>query len=153
MKHLKLAMVCLGFALIAMVASEAEAGKIKKPPKGSRTESTDEMIAPHRFDDFPTMDFVGGTLTNDPHTGWKIGNTSIFVKSGCVIVMDGIEEQGWLEAGREAIVMGARFGDSISAWSIHISQPTYKSMGMSASKELKESGPNSNVGKILQRVE
>ena len=153
MKHLKLAMICLGFALTAMVVNEAEAGKIKKPPKGSRTENKEEQTKPHRFDNYPSMDFVGGTLTQDPHTGWKIGGTPLHLKEGCVITMDGVEEQGWLEEGREAVVMGARFGDTISAWSIHISQPTYKMMGMSQSEELKEAGSNPNVGKILKRAE
>ena len=49
--------------------------------------------------------------------------------------------------------MGARFGDAISARSIHISQPAYKSMGLSQSPEIKEAGPNPNVGKIVSPVE
>ena len=49
--------------------------------------------------------------------------------------------------------MGARFGDAISARAIHISQPSYKSMGQSQSPELKETGPNPNVGKIVRPVE
>jgi hypothetical protein len=153
MKHLKLAMICLGFAVAAMVVSEADAGKIKKPPKGSRTEDSEELTEPHRFDSYPGMDFVGGTLSRDAHAGWKIGNTPLFLKDGCVITMDGVEEQGWLEEGREAVIMGARIGNAISAWSVQISQPTYKTMGMSQSNELKEPGPNPNVGKVLKRVE
>jgi len=153
MKHLKLAMICLGFAVAAMVVSEAEAGRIKKPQKGSRTDKTEEQTKPQRFDNYPTMDFVGGTLTQDAHVGWKIGNTPLYLKDGCVITMDGVEEQGWLEEGREAVVMGARFGEAISAWSIHISHPAYKTMGMSQSQELKEPGPNPNVGKVLKRAE
>ena len=153
MKHLKLAVICLILAMGIMVVSDAEAGKTKKPPKGSRTEKTEEETKPHRFDDYPSMDFVGGTLTQDPHTGWKIGNTSLYLKKGCVIVMDGVEEQGWLEEGREAVVMGARMGEAISAWSVHIAQPTYKTMGMSQSNEQKKPGPNPNVGKITKRAE
>lgn len=153
MKHLNLVTICLILAMGIMVVNDAEAGKIKKPPKESRTEKTEEETLAHRFDDFPSMDFVGGTLTEDAHSGWKIGNTPLFVKEGCVITMDGVEEQGWLEEGREAIVMGARLGEAISAWSIHVAQPTYKSVGRSQSQEHKEPGPNGNVGKITKRVE
>jgi hypothetical protein len=152
MKHLKLAMICLGLALTVMVVTEAEAGRTKKPKKDSRTEKTEEMKKPRRFDNQPTMDFLGGTLSQDAHTGWKIGGTSLYLRKDCVIIMDGTEG-GWLEEGRQAVVMGSRVGNAISAWSIHIAQPEYKTMGLGQSKELKEAGPNPNVGKILKPVE
>ena len=153
MKHLKLAMICLCLTFAVMVVTEADAGKIKKPKKGQRTEKTEEQMKPHRFDKQPAMDFVGGTLTQDAHAGWKIGNTQLYIGKGCVIKVDGDEEGGYLEEGREAIVMGARFGNAISARSIHISKPVYKTMGLSQSTELKEAGPNPNVGKIVSPVE
>ncbi len=152
MKHLKLAMICLGFTLAAMVVTEAEAGRKNKTPKGARTEKTEEMKEARRFDNKPTMDFLGGTLSRDAHSGWKIGGTSLYLRKDCVIIMEGVEE-GWLEEGRQAIVMGSRVGNAISAWSIHIAQPEYKTMGLSQSKELKEAGPNPNVGQILKPVE
>jgi hypothetical protein len=153
MKHLKLAMICLCFTFAVMAVTGADAGKIKQPKKGQRTEKTEEQMKPQRFNNQPSMDFLGGTLTQDPHAGWKIGNTSLYIGKGCVIKMDGVEEGGYLAEGREAIVMGARFGNAISARSIHISQPRYKSMGLSQSPETKETGPNPNVGKIVRPVE
>ncbi len=152
MKNFKLAMIGLGLALTVMVVTDAEAGRRKKPEKGERTEKTEEMKKPQRFDNLPTMDFLGGTLTRDAHSGWKIGDTPLYLHGDCVITMDGAEE-GWLEEGREAVVMGARMGGAISAWSIHVAQPQYKTMGLSQSKELKKAGPNPNVGQILKPVE
>ena len=152
MKNFKLAMIGLSLALTVMVVTDAEAGRRKKPEKGARTEKTEEMKKPRRFDNLPTMDFLGGTLTRDAHSGWKIGETPLYLHGDCVITMDGADE-GWLEEGREAVVMGARMGGAISAWSIHVSQPSYKTMGSSMSKELKESGPNPNVGRIVKPIE
>jgi len=152
MKNFKLAMIGLGLALTVMVVTDAEAGRRKKPEKGARTEKTEEMKKPHRFDNLPTMDFLGGILSRDAHSGWKGGETPLYLHGDCVITMDGADE-GWLEEGREAVVMGARVGGAISAWSIHVSQPSYKTMGSSMSKELKESGPNPNVGKIVKPIE
>ena len=152
MKNFKLAMICLGLALTVMVVTDAEAGRKKKPAKGARTEKTEEMKKPHRFDNQPTMEFLGGTLTKDAHSGWKIGDTPLYLRGDCVITMDGVGE-GWLEEGREAVIMGARMGGAITAWSIHVAQPEYKTIGHSQSKELKEVGPNPNVGKIVEPVE
>ena len=152
MKNFKLAMIGLGLALTVMVVTDAEAGRRKKPEKEARTEKTEEMMKPHRFDNLPTMDFLGGILTRDAHSGWKIGETPLYLHGDCVITMDGAAE-GWLEEGREAVVMGARVGGGISAWSIHVAQPQYKTIGLSQSNELKEAGPNPNVGKIVKPVE
>lgn len=152
MKNFKLAMIGLGLALTVMVVTDAEAGRRNKTEKGARTEKTEEMKKPHRFDNLPTMDFLGGILTRDAHSGWKIGNTPLYLHGDCVITMDGTDE-GWLEEGREAVVMGARMGEAISAWSIHVAQPQYKTIGLSQSEELKEAGPNPNVGRIVKPVE
>jgi len=152
MKHLKLAMICLSLALIAMVVTEAEAGRKNKPTKGARTEKTEEEMLPHRFDNLPTMSFMSGMLTRDAHSGWKVGETSLYLHSDCVITMDGAEK-GMLKEGRKAIVMGSRIGGAVSAWAIHVSQPTFNAAGFNRSEELKEAGPNPNVGIILKPVE
>lgn len=152
MKNLKLAMICLALAAMVISVGDAEAGKRNKPKKGARTEKSEEMKVPRRFDNLPSMEFMGGTLTRDAHSGWKLGETPLYVRGDCVITMDGSDD-GWLEEGREAVVMGARTGGAISAWSIHVAQPAYKTMGSSMAAELKEAGPNPNVGKIVKPVE
>ncbi len=152
MKHLKLAMICLSLALTVMVVSEAEAGRIKKPTKGERTEKTEEEMIARRFDNLPTMSFMSGILTRDAHSGWKVGEIPLYLHGDCVITMDGSDE-GMLQEGSKAVVMGSRMGGAVSAWAIHVSQPTFKSAGMKRSEERKEAGPNSNVGMILEPKE
>ena len=114
MKHLKLAMFCLSLALTAMVVSEAEAGRFKKPAKGARTEKTEEEKIARRFDNLPTMSFMSGILTRDAHSGWKVGETPLYLHGECVITMDGSDE-GMLQEGAKAIVMGARMGGGTSS--------------------------------------
>ena len=150
MKHLKLAMICLGLALTAMVVTEADAGRIKKPPKGSRTEKTEDEMKPVRIAKLPPMEFVGGTLTQDLHTGWKIGNTPLYLGKNCVI-SSGEGDGVMLVEGLEAVVMGTRFGNAINARSIVLSRSIQKSPGGSYAEGLKEVGPNPNVGVYSQR--
>jgi len=152
MKHLKLAMICLSLTLTVMVVSEAEAGRFNKPSKGERTEKTEEEMIPRRFDNLPTMSFMSGILTRDAHSGWKIGETPLYLHGECVITMDGSDE-GMLQEGAKAIVMGARMGGAVSAWAIHVSMPQYGMAGFNKSAERKEVGPNSNVGMILEPKE
>ena len=154
MKHLKLTTICLGIAMIALVVSEAEAGLFGKSRKKKRTEKTEEMKQPARYDNYPTMKFVGGTLSRSSHSGWKIGEIPLYVHKECVITVGGSEE-GWLEEGSRATVMGNMVGGAINAYSIYISPPPYMSMngGMGALEDVKEAGPNPDVGKILIPVE
>jgi hypothetical protein len=152
MKHLKLAMIGTALVLVTMVATEADAKKMKKPPKGSRTEKTEEMKIPRRFDNYPPMHFLGGILTRDGMSGWKVGEIPLYLHKDCVITMDGADE-GWLEEGRNAVVMGAKIGNAISAWSVHLSLPEFSNAEYSSKKELKEAGNNPNVGKIIKKAE
>jgi hypothetical protein len=154
MKNLKLKTICLGLALAlaAMTVAEAEAGVFGKKNKKDRTEKSEEEMTPRRFDKYPTMKFMGGTLTRDAHSGWKLGETPLFLGADCVITMEGSDE-GLLEEGREAVVMGSMIGGSMSAVSILVMKPSYQNMGQAQSKELKEAGPNPNVGRIMKPVE
>jgi hypothetical protein len=152
MKSLKLTIACLGLVFLVTAVADAEAGWLEKPKKQQRTEKTEEQMKPYRPDYFPTMGFVGGVLSRDAHSGWKIGDTPLYLAEDCVITMAGVEGDGWLEEGREATVMGVRMGGAISAHSIVVSDPPYMSLG-NASEELKEPGPNPNVGKIVKPLE
>lgn len=152
MKNLKLATICLGFALFALVATEASAGLFAKTKKQDRTEKSEDDKTPRRFDKYPNMQFVGGTLSRDTHSGWKIGEVNLLVRGDCSITADGTDE-GWLEEGSKAVVMGSRMGNTISAWSIVVSPPAYKSLGLGNSREQKEPGANPSVGIILKPAE
>jgi hypothetical protein len=153
MKNLKLTMVCLGLALTAMVVSEADAGVFKKDGKKARTEKSEEMSKPARHDNYPSMKFVGGILSRDMHSGWKIGETPLYLHQDCVISGSEEDGSGGLEEGRHATVMGAPVGGAINAYSIYVSSPSYKSIGLGGSQELKEPGPNPSVGVITNPAE
>jgi hypothetical protein len=152
MKHLKPAMICLCLAVTLMVVAEAEAEKINIPSKGARTEKTEEMMKPARFDHYPPMSFMSGVLYHDPHSGWKIGETPLYVSGNCVITLEG-EEEGRLEEGRKAVVMGSRVGDGISALTVNVSRPQFGKRAASPSDGIKEAGSNPNVGVYVKRPE
>jgi hypothetical protein len=152
MKHLKLAMIFLCLAMMGMVTMEAEAGWLKKSDKKERTEKPEEMSVPHRFDRNPNMVFMGGTLSQDPLSGWKIGDTPLYLGKKCVITMAGADK-GTLEEGREAVVMGVKVGEAISAWSIQVA-PLYTPMQLDSGIEPEmEPGDNPNVGRYTGPVD
>ena len=154
MRNLKLTTICLGLALAltAMSVVEAQAGVFGKNKKKDRTEKSQEEKTPRRFENHPPMHFKGGTLSRDAHSGWKLGENPLFLAPDCVIAMEGSEE-GYLEEGREAVVMGSMVGNTISAVSILVMKPSYQNLGLGQSSELKEAGPNPNVGRIVKPAE
>lgn len=152
MKNIKSTTVFLVLALTVMFVAEADADWFGKDKKKARTEKSEEMKKPAEYNKYPSMSFVGGILSQTAHSGWKIGETPLYLRSDCVISMADSEE-GWLEEGRHATVMGARMGGAINAYSIYVSLPEYQTRGMGSSKELKEAGSNPNVGKIVRPVE
>ena len=152
MKYLKPAMICLCLVATLTMVAEAEAGEIKIPSKGARTEKTEEMMKPVRFDNYPPMSFMSGVLSHDPQVGWKLGETPLYVSGNCVITLEG-EEEGRLEEGRKAVVMGSMVGDGISALTVNVSRPQFGKRPASPSDGIKEAGPNPNVGVYVKRPE
>lgn len=152
MKHLKLTAIGLVLAMTVMVVAEAEAGRIKKPRKGSRTEKTEDMKTPQNYDMYPTMQFVSGVLSRDHHAGWKIGETPLYVHKDCTIYLEGAEE-GFLQEGREAFVMGSLVGEAISAISIRIAEPNFPTNGPNPMADIMEPGENPNVGRYTGPID
>jgi hypothetical protein len=152
MKHIKTGMLCLGLALTVMVATEASAGRIKQAPKGSRTEKAAELQIPRRFDNYPPMSFIGGTLTRDGISGWKVGTTPVYLRRDCTILVEGMEG-GVMAGGREAVVMGTLVGGAISAWSVRVSGPDMAGFESARENPNKTVGHNPAVGTILQPMD
>lgn len=152
MKHLKLAMSCLILAMTVMVVTEVEAGRIKKPKKGARTEKSEAMEQPAEFDKYPSMKFISGVLSRDMHSGWKIGDVSLVVHRDCTIYMEGAEE-GWLEEGREAFVMGNMLGETISAISIRMTEPMFGLNEPNPLQDIMEPGDNPDCGRLTGAVD
>lgn len=142
----------LGLGLVVILASDADAGRIKKPKKGLRTETPEEMKNPHEFDRSPLMQFKAGILTRDLHSGWKIGDTPLHLSRNCAIYLEGAED-GFLQEGQEAVAMGSMVGGALSAWSVHISGQDYGYPPISGQREIKEPGADPDVGVLLQKAD
>ena len=134
--------------VLAFGLATAEAGQKKKvsrksPPKGSRTEKTEEMKKPARFDRNPTMSYVTGRLDQEGLRGWRIGDYSLALKDGCSIIENG--EASYLREGKKAIVMGSRVGNTIVAWSVRMVPEDFSSPTPEEGVR-REPGANPNVG-------
>ena len=149
MKRITVLLLALVMALGVVAAPEAGAGWFKKDKKPERTEKPDWMKKPQRYEG-PRMSFHSGVLQQDGPSGWKLGETSIQLTKDCLITVDGAEE-GYLDAGRDAIVMGPKFGDTILAWSIRVTQPDYTSgRNQNGDVRLIVSETNPNCGEIVE---
>ncbi len=149
MKRITILMLALIFVLGTVAAPGADAGWLnKKKPK--RTEKPEWMKQAQRYDKVPTMSFHSGVLQQDGISGWKLGETSIQFAKDCYISTDGVEG-GSLDAGRDAVVMGPKFGDTILAWSVRVQKPSF-TMGRTVSNEvqLQYSDTNPDCGEVIQ---
>ncbi len=147
MKRITVITLAMVFALGVVAAPSADAGWFNKK-KSDRTEKPDWMKKPQRYDG-PTMSFHSGVLQQDGWTGWKLGETKIQFAKECLITSGGVAG-GTLDAGRKAVVMGPRFGDTILAWSVRVEKPDFM-MGRTPSSEvqLQYSETNSNCGEVI----
>ena len=147
MKRTAMTTLALAFLIGVIAAPEAGAGWFdKKPPK--RTEKPEWMKKPQRYEG-PVMSFHSGVLQQDGWSGWKLGETKIQFSKECLITTDGAEE-GFLDAGRNAIVMGPKFGDTILAWGVRVTRPDF-TLGPSVNSEvqLKASDTSSDCGEVI----
>ncbi len=148
MKRITVLALALVVALGVMNAPDAGAGWLnKKKPK--RTEKPEWMAMPKHFDG-PKMAFHSGILQQDSFSGWKLGEMKIQFAKNCEITTDGVD-RGYLDAGRKAVVMGPRIGDTILAWSVKVAQPDFMAGGRSTEEvELETSEADPNCGEIIR---
>jgi len=116
----------------------------KEPPKGARTEKTEDMKQPRLLGDQHDLAFISGVLNRDGFNGWMLGELSLIMKKDTTIYsMDG--EDGFLQDGATAMVMGSRKGDTIVVWAVRMVGPD-----IPANEEgygnVMEPGDNPNVG-------
>lgn len=150
MKRTALITFLLAFAIGAVVAPDASAGMFNKNKgKAKRTEKPEWMKQPRRFDNQPTMAFQTGVLQQDGWTGWTLGDLSLQFTKDCVVMEDGAES-GNLTAGRTAVVMGPKFGDTILAWNIRVLKPSFAyPSGPGEGVQIEYSDTNPNCGEII----
>ncbi len=132
------------------VAPAATAGMFNRnKDKNERTEMPAWTQVPRRFDTMPTMSFHAGVLQQDGWSGWKLGELKLQLAPDCVIATDGVET-GYLDAGRTAVVMGTRTGDTILAWSVSVKKPDYLvASAMDSNVQLKVSETNTHCGEVI----
>lgn len=149
MKRITIILLVLAFAAGAVAAPEAEAGLFKKD-KSKRTDKPEWMKKPQRYEDMPAMSFHSGVLQQDGWTGWKLGELKLEFAKDCEITAAGSEE-GFLDAGRQAFVMGPRVGDTIVAWNVRVSAAVLETAPtVHANVEAIESETNPNCGEIVR---
>ena len=140
----------LAFGLATAEAGQKDKRTRKAPPEGKRTEMP-ETWSTARYDEYPTMSYIAGTLDREGWQGWRVDGVDLVLKDDCTIRMEG-EESAILQEGRRAIVMGSRVGDTMVAWSIRIMGMDYSSPTPSPFFR-REPGANPNVGVLKGRVE
>ena len=148
MKRITIFTLALAFMLGVVATPEANAAWFKKK-QSKRTDKPEWMKKPQRYDG-PTMTFHSGMLQQDGWTGWKLGETKIQFAKECLITTDGVEG-GALDAGREAIIMGPKFGNTILAWSVRVLKPSFM-IGRTPNSEvqLEYSKTNPNCGEVIK---
>jgi len=149
-KRITMSMLFLIGTVGALTAPMAEAGIFNRnKDKDQRTEMPAWTQVPRRFDNMPTMSFHAGVLQQDGWNGWKLGELKLQLSPDCVIATDG-QDVGYLDAGRTAIVMGSRQGDTIVAWSVRVKKPEYLvGRANNPNLQLKVSDTNSHCAELV----
>ncbi len=141
------ALVLLAGALVMTDAVAAGRGKREKQgPR--RTEMPEEYMQAHHFDRDPSMSFHSGTLRRDGLAGWRVGEVALQLTADATVMgPDG--QESFLQEGREAVVMGPRFGSTMLAWSVRMlgSQPLAAVSASNAGR--KPSDSDSDVGELV----
>lgn len=111
---------------------------------GKDKEDQDKDPAP-RYDNYPTMSFHLGTLTRSGYGGWKLDDLQVQFRPDCE-VNDQSGELGTLAEGRQALVSGARVGDTILAIRVTVLKPGWDLGPKNADQEVDWSQTDPTVG-------
>lgn len=140
----------------ALVTSDADASKPRRDrnkDKGETGEKRTEMPAMYteaqRLDRDPSMSFHRGTLRRDGLSGWMVGDLELQLrKDAAVLGPDG--QKASLQEGRDVIVMGPRFGNTMVGWNVRMLGP--ESPGMQSGREVvkEPSDTTPDVGELVQ---
>ncbi len=134
----KIAIIILALVVSASMSVGANAGWF-----GNDKKEEDKNEA-HRFENYPTMKFYKGTLRRDTYAGWRLDDLSMQLMANSTVTTDGAEE-GFLQEGKPAIVMGAQYGSTLVVWRVRVMQPE-NDYGQKDSNVHVEPGPNPDVG-------
>lgn len=141
MKRATIVLLAVVLGLSFATAMDADAGWFGKDNKEEETKYVP------RYDKYPTMGFHSGILKQGMGANWRLDELDLQFMTECEISTDGAEE-GFLQEGREAIITGPRWGNTIVAWRVQVKamDQTYNSYD---SNEVLEEGatPLVSVGR------
>jgi len=115
-----LATVVLMFQTVVAEAGWRDRKETEKRDKARRERITNTP----RYDNLPTMSFHKGKLRQGTWSGWSLDGVDMQVSPDCKVVHEN-GEVGSLSGGQEVLVMGARHGNTIVAWSVRILTPVW----------------------------
>ena len=149
--------VILGLALSTTPFQEAQAGLFRanrdRNPSQSgaqRVEMPAESRQPRRFERFPQMEFVTGTLQRDNFSGWSLGGTELIVRADC-LMLEGGSPVVVLEEGRSVIVTGAWRDGALEAYGITV-QPVIEVTAVADPLvKVKPSDSDPAVGEVISK--
>ncbi len=139
MKKMTLITLALAVLVAISMTGEANAGWF------DRDEKVEADSEPHRFELLPSMEFFRGTIRRDAYSGWLLDECSLQLMGNGTVTMEGSDE-GHLQEGQSAVVMGVKFGSTLVAYRIKVMKPDYGYNSQKDSNVHVEPGPNPNVG-------
>lgn len=132
--------VILGVVLSMAAAPDAGAGFLDKWKK----KEIETRAAP-RYDLYPTMSYHTGVLDQGVAASWRLGDAELLVRADCRISSD-LGGAGELVAGKEAMVTGVRFGNTIIAYNVRLMKPDHMNAGAEKSSQVVPSDEDPTVG-------
>lgn len=156
MKTKTVIIAALCVAAGALVASDADASESrrvrsrdKEQPGEKRTEMPAQYTDARHFDRDPSMSFHRGTLRRDGLSGWMVGDLELQLREDATVLgPDG--QRALLQEGRDVIVMGPRFGDTMVGWNVRMLEPEMPGMQSGHEVVKKPSDTTSEVGELVQ---
>ena len=140
MKHTIILAVGICLSLGLVWPADAHAGWFDK----WKNKDQKEKLVP-RYDLLPTMTFYKGVLGYGVGHSWQLDDLELHFVRDCVVTSEMNEGDG-LQAGREALVMGSRFGNVIIAHRVRMVKPDYMNEGMSNSATVTPCEVDKTVG-------
>ena len=137
MKRMMFLTIALAVLVTVSITDEANAGWFTKDKK----EEVDNKA--HRFELFPSMSFFNGTIRKDTYSGWLLDDLSLQLVSKSSVTMDGSEE-GFLQEGQTAMVMGVKYGTTLLAYRVRVMKPDYGYAQNDVVENL-QPGPHPNI--------
>lgn len=143
--------ITLALCVLSGVAVTPDADARTRPQSktlsSERTVMPPEYLQPHKFDRLPTMQFFSGRLQRDNFGGWRVGNYELRTSS-TTVVTDPAGAGAMLEEGREVVVMGVAYGQTLEGWNVRMTGSASSQGAVSPDVDKRASDMDPDVGEI-----